>query len=59
LISICLARKAEGKAYLTLAIGCTGGKHRSVAVVMELFNRLRQRYQITVRHRELGRGREP
>ena len=51
--------QAEGKSYLTLAIGCTGGKHRSVAVVMELFNRLRQRYQITVRHRELGRGREP
>lgn len=46
----------EGKAYLTLAIGCTGGRHRSVAVATELFNRLRNRYQITVRHRELGRG---
>lgn len=49
----------EGKAYLTLAIGCTGGRHRSVAVATELFDRLRNRYQITVRHRELGRGREP
>jgi UPF0042 nucleotide-binding protein len=46
----------EGKAYLTLAIGCTGGRHRSVAVAIELFNRLRSYYQITVRHRELGRG---
>lgn len=48
----------EGKAYLTVAIGCTGGRHRSVAMVSELFNRLGSRYQITVRHRELGRGRE-
>jgi UPF0042 nucleotide-binding protein len=45
----------EGKAYFTIAIGCTGGRHRSVAVTVELFNRLQTRYQITVRHRELGR----
>jgi UPF0042 nucleotide-binding protein len=45
----------EGKAYFTIAIGCTGGRHRSVAVTVELFNRLQSRYQITVRHRELGR----
>ena len=48
----------EGKAYFTIAIGCTGGRHRSVAVTTELFNRLQARYQITVRHRELGRGLE-
>lgn len=48
----------EGKAYFTVAIGCTGGQHRSVAVTRELFNRLQSRYQITVRHRELGRGPE-
>lgn len=48
----------EGKAYLTVAIGCTGGRHRSVAVATELFNRLRGDYQITVRHRELGRGQQ-
>lgn len=48
----------EGKAYFTIAIGCTGGRHRSVAVTTELFNRLQTRYQITVRHRELGRGLE-
>jgi RNase adapter protein RapZ len=30
----------EGKAYLTVALGCTGGKHRSVAIAQELFNRL-------------------
>jgi UPF0042 nucleotide-binding protein len=46
----------EGKAYLTVAIGCTGGRHRSVAVATELFNRLSSSYQLSVRHRELGRG---
>nr|WP_279379639.1 RNase adapter RapZ [Polymorphobacter fuscus] len=31
---------AEGKAYLTIAVGCTGGRHRSVAVACELHDRL-------------------
>lgn len=48
----------EGKAYLTVAIGCTGGRHRSVAVVTELARRLSSSYQITVRHRDLDRSRE-
>ncbi|HZI11624.1 MAG TPA: RNase adapter RapZ, partial [Myxococcus sp.] len=30
----------EGKAYLTVALGCTGGKHRSVAIAAELTRRL-------------------
>ena len=30
----------EGKAYLTVALGCTGGKHRSVAIAHSLFERL-------------------
>jgi UPF0042 nucleotide-binding protein len=33
---------AEGKSYLTLAIGCTGGRHRSVAIAEELARRLRE-----------------
>ncbi len=33
---------AEGKSYLTLAIGCTGGRHRSVAIAEELATRLRR-----------------
>jgi UPF0042 nucleotide-binding protein len=48
----------EGKAYLTVAVGCTGGRHRSVAVVQELAKRLPGRHPLTVRHRDLARGRE-
>jgi RNase adapter protein RapZ len=47
----------EGKAYLTVAVGCTGGRHRSVAVIQELAKRLPERYPLTVRHRDLARGR--
>jgi UPF0042 nucleotide-binding protein len=46
----------EGKAYLTVAIGCTGGRHRSVAVVQELAKRLPERHPLTVRHRDLRRA---
>jgi UPF0042 nucleotide-binding protein len=35
--------EAEGRSYLTVAIGCTGGRHRSVAVTEELAGRLRSR----------------
>jgi RNase adapter protein RapZ len=45
----------EGKAYLTVAIGCTGGRHRSVAVADELGRRLGNRWPLTVRHRDLER----
>jgi UPF0042 nucleotide-binding protein len=46
----------EGKAYVTIAVGCTGGRHRSVAVVEELARRLSPRWSATVRHRDLDRG---
>jgi RNase adapter protein RapZ len=58
LLSFVLPRaEREGKAYLTVAIGCTGGRHRSVAVVQELAKGLPKRHPLTVRHRDLGRGR--
>ncbi|MGQ9496736.1 MAG: RNase adapter RapZ [Desulfotomaculales bacterium] len=50
----------EGKSTLTVAVGCTGGKHRSVALVDrlgELFKR--NGYRVAVRHRDLGRGHNP
>lgn len=46
----------EGRAYLTVGVGCTGGKHRSVAVVEECARRLRQQgAAVVVRHRDLTR----
>jgi len=44
----------EGKRYVTVAIGCTGGKHRSVAMAEQLAARLADR-DVTVSHRDLGR----
>jgi len=45
----------EGKAYLTIAVGCTGGRHRSVATVRELQKRLKGGRAFSVRHRDLER----
>jgi RNase adapter protein RapZ len=44
----------EGKRYVTLAVGCTGGKHRSVAMAEQLAARLAGR-DVSVSHRDLGR----
>ena len=44
----------EGKRFVTLAVGCTGGKHRSVAMAEQLAARLSGR-TVTVTHRDLGR----
>ena len=46
---------AEGKAYLTIGIGCTGGRHRSVMIARELASELDQIEGVTVRlrHRDL------
>jgi UPF0042 nucleotide-binding protein len=46
----------ENKRFLTIALGCTGGRHRSVALTEELAGRLRRDdLAITVVHRDLGR----
>jgi UPF0042 nucleotide-binding protein len=46
----------EGKRYLTIGIGCTGGRHRSVAIVEELERRLGGHgYPVKVQHRDVGR----
>lgn len=49
--------RQENKHYATIAVGCTGGKHRSVAVSVEIAKRLAQLPRVTVstKHRDLGR----
>ena len=48
--------QAEGRTYLTVALGCTGGRHRSVAVAEELAGRLRQRgVPVRTSHRDVSR----
>ncbi|GEE02738.1 nucleotide-binding protein [Gordonia spumicola] len=55
--------KREGKGYMTIGVGCTGGKHRSVAMSTELARRLSEivdedgspLYSVQVTHRDLGR----
>jgi UPF0042 nucleotide-binding protein len=46
----------EGKRYLTVAVGCTGGRHRSVAMVEELNHHLGGKWDVLVRHRDLEGG---
>ncbi|THD36640.1 MAG: RNase adapter RapZ [Sphingomonas sp.] len=47
--------RAEGKAYVTIAFGCTGGRHRSVHVAERVAGRLRDAgFSPTVTHRDLG-----
>jgi UPF0042 nucleotide-binding protein len=47
----------EGKSYLTIAIGCTGGRHRSVTLAEEVSSALaREGYRTRIVHRDIGRG---
>lgn len=57
LLAYCLPSYVdEGKTNLVIAVGCTGGKHRSVAVARELGDFITKRgYATTVGHRDMGR----
>jgi UPF0042 nucleotide-binding protein len=44
---------ADNRSYLTVAIGCTGGQHRSVYFAEKLARHFEQQQQVLVRHREL------
>jgi UPF0042 nucleotide-binding protein len=51
------AYEAEGKAYLTVAFGCTGGRHRSVALARQAADHLRGRVaRVDVLHRDVGKS---
>jgi UPF0042 nucleotide-binding protein len=59
LLSFALPRyEREGKSYLTVAIGCTGGRHRSVTVATAMAEGLREKtgLPILVLHRDVGRS---
>jgi len=56
MVGLVPAYEAEGKTYLTIAMGCTGGRHRSVAVAEDLAARLRRRgIAVTTGHRDIAR----
>lgn len=57
LVPVLNGYRQENKHYATVAVGCTGGKHRSVAVAEELGRRLAQLPHVSVnlQHRDLGR----
>ncbi len=68
LLEFCLPRfEREGKSYLTVGIGCTGGRHRSVVIAERLAERLRKQTElpIDVLHRDvervniIGKGGDP
>ncbi len=60
LLTLCIAAfEREGKSYATVAIGCTGGRHRSVVIAAELAHRMRSLSDVRVRHRDIQRGRPP
>lgn len=47
--------RSEGKSYLTIGFGCTGGRHRSVTVSLMIAERLRQNgYYVIIKHRDKG-----
>ena len=46
--------RREGKSYATVAIGCTGGRHRSVAIAKELGRRLGDEFSLSIRHRDIS-----
>lgn len=55
LVGVLPGYRSEGRSYLTIAIGCTGGRHRSVAVAEEMARRLSERgVAVRTNHRDVG-----
>jgi UPF0042 nucleotide-binding protein len=49
----------ENRSHVTVAIGCTGGRHRSVYLAEELAQRFRADWRVLVRHRKLAQEASP
>ncbi len=55
-LSLFEAYRTEGKSYLTIAVGCSGGRHRSVYIIERLAAVMQDAgWRITIAHRDLGR----
>jgi UPF0042 nucleotide-binding protein len=55
LVDLLPSYRAEGRSYLTIAIGCTGGRHRSVAIAEELARRFTERgIAVQASHRDVA-----
>ncbi|MBL1225290.1 RNase adapter RapZ [Enterococcus sp. BWR-S5] len=50
--------RKEGKSNVTIAIGCTGGQHRSVALTERIFKELEKIYHVNVTHRDKDKRKE-
>jgi UPF0042 nucleotide-binding protein len=49
----------ENRSHVTVALGCTGGRHRSVFLAEELAQRFRSEWRVLVRHRKLAQENPP
>lgn len=58
MLTILPGYKKEGKMSVTIAIGCTGGQHRSVALTERLGKRLAQDYNTNITHRDINKRKE-
>jgi UPF0042 nucleotide-binding protein len=52
------AYQRDNRSYLTVAIGCTGGQHRSVFMVEQLAQHFKNQARVLIRHRELSHDNE-
>ena len=48
----------EGKSSVTIAIGCTGGQHRSVALANRIGEALQEKYPVNITHRDMVKRKE-